>query len=233
MKNLENNSEINCATIRDLLPLYHDNVCSEQSRLIVAQHLENCSECALLLNEIAENLMRPVNKVNEEKPIRAMKSLMRRGRVLAFTAGCVIAALIYAVTLSVLIQAHVSNAIESNFQYVGDGTLREGRYFLNGDVNGLYYEVFEDGTMKHSQNSERFSYVVVSHSLTYRGFISRYIGDEPDSAPQRSSWFLYRAASIEEVRDFNPGDISSFHYAEVVNGSNAFIVFTDVWVRVD
>lgn len=36
---------MNCDIIRDLLPLYADDVCSEASREIVEQHLETCEGC--------------------------------------------------------------------------------------------------------------------------------------------------------------------------------------------
>lgn len=34
-----------CGLIQDLLPLYLDNVCSDESRLAVDEHLEECAEC--------------------------------------------------------------------------------------------------------------------------------------------------------------------------------------------
>ena len=34
-----------CNIIQDLLPLYHDNVCSEESRRAVQQHLPECEAC--------------------------------------------------------------------------------------------------------------------------------------------------------------------------------------------
>lgn len=34
-----------CAVIQDILPLYHDDVCSEESRALVKKHLEGCAVC--------------------------------------------------------------------------------------------------------------------------------------------------------------------------------------------
>ena len=36
---------ITCDIIEDLLPLYHDNVCSNDSKIIVEEHLKNCPQC--------------------------------------------------------------------------------------------------------------------------------------------------------------------------------------------
>ena len=42
----------NCNIIRDLLPLYLDDVCSEESKKIVEEHLENCEECKKYLEQL-------------------------------------------------------------------------------------------------------------------------------------------------------------------------------------
>lgn len=36
---------MNCSIIRDLLPLYIDDCCSEESRDMIKEHLESCAEC--------------------------------------------------------------------------------------------------------------------------------------------------------------------------------------------
>ena len=38
-------NEIKCEVIRDLLPLYHDGVCSEESKMLVEEHLASCEGC--------------------------------------------------------------------------------------------------------------------------------------------------------------------------------------------
>ena len=37
--------KIDCEVIRDILPLYADDACSEKSRQMVDEHLEECSAC--------------------------------------------------------------------------------------------------------------------------------------------------------------------------------------------
>ncbi len=43
-----------CHVIRDLLPLYLDRVCSEESRELVETHLEHCPECKAYCDMMAE-----------------------------------------------------------------------------------------------------------------------------------------------------------------------------------
>ena len=42
---------MNCEIVRDLLPLYEDGLCSEESRGAVEEHLKTCEACRKLLPE--------------------------------------------------------------------------------------------------------------------------------------------------------------------------------------
>ena len=46
---------LECEVIRDLLPLYADEACSEQSRKLVNEHLLDCADCRDMLQKIREN----------------------------------------------------------------------------------------------------------------------------------------------------------------------------------
>ncbi len=40
-----NQMNLSCDVIKDLLPLYHDGVCSKDSRALVEKHLSECAQC--------------------------------------------------------------------------------------------------------------------------------------------------------------------------------------------
>ena len=46
-----------CSVIQDLLPLYHDGICSEESRQLVDAHLGECAECKDVLHTMNEKLI--------------------------------------------------------------------------------------------------------------------------------------------------------------------------------
>lgn len=46
--------KIGCDVIRDLLPLYHDGVCSEESKNLVEGHIAVCADCKDVLHELKE-----------------------------------------------------------------------------------------------------------------------------------------------------------------------------------
>ena len=46
--------KMECEVIRDLLPLYADDACSEQSRFLVDEHLAECADCRGMLLRLRE-----------------------------------------------------------------------------------------------------------------------------------------------------------------------------------
>jgi len=49
----------NCTIVQDLLPLYYDNVCSEESKELVREHITECPTCRKIADEL--------NNKNSEK----------------------------------------------------------------------------------------------------------------------------------------------------------------------
>lgn len=62
-----------CEMIQDLLPLYHDGVCSEVSKTIVNEHLKGCDNCSAMLKNINEEVDMPKLEVDEAKPLKRIK----------------------------------------------------------------------------------------------------------------------------------------------------------------
>ena len=78
-----------CEVIRDLLPLYADDVCSEGSRNMIEEHLKDCSECSAMLeklrtDEIEEGLREEKDQVIE---YQAKKFKRRSATAGSVTAG--------------------------------------------------------------------------------------------------------------------------------------------------
>lgn len=44
--------KMNCNVIRDLLPLYADQICSDESKKLVEEHLAECGDCSTLLGQM-------------------------------------------------------------------------------------------------------------------------------------------------------------------------------------
>ena len=63
-------SEITCSVIKDLLPLYADGVVSEDTRRIVAEHLENCADCRKIYESMTSQVAIPIESA---KPLKNFK----------------------------------------------------------------------------------------------------------------------------------------------------------------
>lgn len=72
--------KMSCEIIEDLLPLYADNVCSEQSRQAVETHLRECSACRALM-EATQTV--PFPHIEPEQPAadKALKNGFRKIRL--------------------------------------------------------------------------------------------------------------------------------------------------------
>lgn len=68
---------ISCEIIKDLLPLYHDGVCSEDSKKVVEEHLEHCESCRDELRAMDSKL--PIaNRTENLTEADAVKKLSKR-----------------------------------------------------------------------------------------------------------------------------------------------------------
>ena len=75
----------NCEMIRDLLPLYLDDVCSESSRGVIEQHLAECGECAAMLEEMRKNEVETALSAEKTEVISRQAAFFKRRSALAGT----------------------------------------------------------------------------------------------------------------------------------------------------
>ncbi len=83
--------KLSCEIIKDLLPLYHDGVCSEESRTAVAEHLQTCADCQRELALMAGETSPPAGEPPEKTIAKAAEKAWRRGKRKALLKGAAIA----------------------------------------------------------------------------------------------------------------------------------------------
>lgn len=108
---------ISCTVIRDLLPLYHDHVCSEESRELVEKHISSCEGCRMELEEIEREIKMDNNTIG----LQTMKSISKRwkrDKLSAFITGFLVVSLI--ASMSCVITYNVIGSYVAQ-----DGTLVE------------------------------------------------------------------------------------------------------------
>lgn len=65
---------MNCRIVQDLLPLYHDGVCSPESRTAVEEHLTGCEACSRMLADMDAPLPAAEGKKTENAAAAVKKS---------------------------------------------------------------------------------------------------------------------------------------------------------------
>ena len=62
--------KMNCNIIKDLLPLYVDGCCCEESAKVIEEHIKNCEECGKYL----ESIKKPIEmKATVSTPMKAVR----------------------------------------------------------------------------------------------------------------------------------------------------------------
>lgn len=83
-------SKKNCDMIRDLLPLYADGVCSEESRKYVNEHLASCPECTDMLQKMNQKVA--VSAEHDISAVKKIKKRIRLGKIAAITVSVILLA---------------------------------------------------------------------------------------------------------------------------------------------
>lgn len=80
---------MNCNIIKDLLPSYIDEVCSEDTIKMVEEHLQHCEECKICLKKMQQQIdydrkipeevkkaITPFKKINKKRRIQVMAAIV-------------------------------------------------------------------------------------------------------------------------------------------------------------
>ena len=141
--------------VQDLLPLYHDGVCSEKSRAAVEEHLKTCESCRNALAEMDAPL--PEAGKTAADDAAAVKKISReweRGKWKARMKGAAIAAAVCAVLvlLGVVATQWPGFPVDpAKFEITNVRQLSDGRilyhFYIDDDLalHTVYYEFNEEG----------------------------------------------------------------------------------------
>lgn len=83
--------KISCEVIRDLLPLYHDGVCSNDTKKIVEEHLAICSDCREELQLISGEVIleKEPERRNEEESIKKISKEWKKSMFKSLIEGII------------------------------------------------------------------------------------------------------------------------------------------------
>ena len=106
-----------CEVIRDLLPLYVDEVCSGTSRELIEEHLQDCPECSALLEKIRKNEIE--NNLREEKD-QVIEYQAKRFKRRSTTVGSVVSGLFMVpILICLIVNLSVGSSLDWFYMVLG------------------------------------------------------------------------------------------------------------------
>lgn len=129
-----------CNVVQDLLPLYHDGVCSEESTELVQEHIATCAQCKDYLHSLKEDAA--PDKVDAAGVLSAIGSAWKKSTKKALVKGLLIAFLICAVLVGAFVTATQWKFIEISSPDIKVSEiyqLQDGRIIYKLDVPSTVY----------------------------------------------------------------------------------------------
>lgn len=203
-----------CQLIGDLLPLYYDQVCSDDSRVLVEEHLKTCPACRQALADLREQMEHPQEDM---EGMREAKNAWTKEKRKAFGKGvlCVLLAVVIVLTfvrLFVIKDQPVAaeDILISQVCQMKDGSLLFHWYVDDGKKLGKVdcsFETNEDGTSS--------MYFTPMHALIelnrtdeaglFNAYVSLYIQSDVNDMCSRGSGY-YLNPSVTKLYMGTPED---------------------------
>lgn len=138
-----------CEVIQDLLPLYIDNICSEESRHMVSEHLEGCAACKRLYENMVEAVDRDIEEpeLDSQQAFSAISRRWKKKKIAIISISAAVAALV--VFIGCMVVREVSSVHDHFFPatYANLRDLPEDEWqrvsFQEGDAlvfDSIFYE---------------------------------------------------------------------------------------------
>ncbi|MCH5270798.1 MAG: zf-HC2 domain-containing protein [Lachnospiraceae bacterium] len=106
--------KLNCNVIHDLLPLYVDQICSDESRELVDEHLTDCRDCSTLLQQIRNTEIETDLKSETENVILHQAKFFKQKSTIA---GAVIAG-IFMIPILVCLIVNLASGAALNWFFI-------------------------------------------------------------------------------------------------------------------
>lgn len=195
---------MNCKIVQDLLPLYHDGVCSEESRGAVEEHLAGCEACRQQLADMDAPLPAAAEKKTEDDAaaVERIAGEWKRGKWKSWRKGAAAAALACALLAGLWVLATQWMIVDVDTEKIEITDVRQlsdGRIIYHfridddRDLHSVYWEFGEGGDVwllpKRALYTEKRN-----------GYLSMADFDQVLSIPELNNWARDMGIEMETVR---------------------------------
>ena len=145
------NDRISCGIIEDLIPLYKENLCSDESRALVEEHISECESCRALAESVEPPQVAELSDDDEQKPFRKVNRKLKSSRlkviILSVLLAVIVLPLLY-LTAGQMFRWNGAISFETIIQNFEVQRIADA--FANGDI-----DLFADYLAYESESSER------------------------------------------------------------------------------
>ena len=157
----ENKTSTYCSMIEDLLPLYVENLVSEETKKQIEEHLKQCNKCSTLLKKMQQNEVFNLQKSEQpnteirEKEIKCIKNIKKK-ITFKIIISIVITCIVCLIAISLwntyrIIQDEDGNWINYNFN---TGNIKQGKDYTHILMEYTSYKENLKNILDEEQNKE-------------------------------------------------------------------------------
>ncbi|MEM5009817.1 zf-HC2 domain-containing protein [Niallia taxi] len=203
---MDKGRKISCEIIKDILPLYYDNVCSDDSKNMVEEHLRECHNCKMELEKLQDEIHVPEKTIVENrKDVNVLKNISaswRRKRLKSFIKGGILSALLISIIILGYVGLFEWKIISVSTDVV---EIREVSEMEDGKI--VFYAEINDGyslnTIKYDADNEGNLFVTPLRPI---------IKEKADEQPPYELEKGYDFIDIKDQEDYRGMEIKTIYY---------------------
>lgn len=132
-----------CKIIEDLLPMYHDGVCSNESAAFIESHLNECAACRHVLASLRGEIeLKKENPADDLKPLKGIQQQITKEKRRYGRKGAVITALLVAIIIPFLILGW-NQYRQQGLHFSNISEYRVGNRFMDLVTKGNYTKAYQ------------------------------------------------------------------------------------------
>lgn len=175
-----------CAVVRDLLPLYAENLTEDETKKLVDEHLESCEECRQRLAEIDTKIVAPVDS---SKPLMALKKEIQKRR---WFSAIVAAMLVFIVVFTYFYH-------ENKMELV---PWQDGLVEVEGIETRPYSEIFE-GQVPSDPSESTVDVLVIKYDGIINGIQESLFNDDDGTVTERLQGWSSQHRGNSLTKEYN------------------------------
>lgn len=210
-----------CNLIQDLLPLYHDGVCSGESIEVIEEHLAECTACKQYYDALCEGDKITVAPTNTEQEINKAASFQAVKKKLLRKQALVVAVFFILLAITVFAASFILKKTDQVINYEDNISVSMIDNSLIGRLKGNQADSFTVKRIEIAADGQKNTYLFFSMSgtkwdeiTTSRKVFSEYVLCPSDKGAEQIDRVFYYTGDYTGIENMDIGELQ-----EVIDGS--------------